>query len=105
MNYEYYKYVEEYISHSEGDALITKERNGERLKTRQLGYVIESLSDNLDKRLTPHDYRASCFTHLHRKGVDIYTISKIAGHSSIEITESYINEDEEDLSKALEAFK
>lgn len=37
-----------------------------------------------------HTARRSFATNLYRKGVDIYTISRLCGHSSVEMTKQYI---------------
>lgn len=40
--------------------------------------------------IASHTARRSFATNLYRKGVDIYTISRLCGHSSIEMTKQYI---------------
>ena len=50
-----------------------------------------ALQANLNKHITSHVGRHTCATLLAQKGVDIYTISKILGHSSIKMTERYLH--------------
>lgn len=40
--------------------------------------------------VTSHSARRSFATNLYRNGVDIYTISRLCGHSSVEMTKHYI---------------
>ena len=51
-------------------------------------------------QLTPHELRHTFGTLLFKAGTDIYTIQKVMGHSSVEITvKTYIHEDIEDIEK------
>lgn len=40
--------------------------------------------------ITSHTARRSFATNLYKRGVDIYTISRLCGHSSVEMTKQYI---------------
>lgn len=52
--------------------------------------------------LTLHELRHSCGTVLREQGVDIYSISKVLGHSSINVTSAiYVHNDVEVLRQAL----
>lgn len=42
------------------------------------------------KYVASHSARRSFATNLYKKGVDIYTISRLCGHSSVEMTKQYI---------------
>ena len=42
------------------------------------------------KYIASHCARRSFATNLYKKGVDIYTISRLCGHSSVEMTKKYI---------------
>ena len=54
--------------------------------------------------LTPHELRHSYGTILRERGVDIYTISRVMGHSSVGITEKvYVHNDIEVLRKNMQA--
>lgn len=63
-------------------------RNYTHLSARTLQLNLRNVRDraNLPKQLTPHALRRTCFTYLYRKGVDITTIARIAGHSSVDTT-------------------
>lgn len=52
--------------------------------------------------LVPHELRHTFGTVLREKGVDIYTISKVMGHSDISITSKiYVHNDLDVLKKAM----
>ncbi|HTA82696.1 MAG TPA: tyrosine-type recombinase/integrase [Bacteroidia bacterium] len=57
------------------------------------------------KKVGTHTMRRSCATILYKKGVPLYTISKILGHSSTNITLRYIGLDETDIRNGLSALK
>ena len=50
----------------------------------------EFRDDEKWKFVSSHTARRSFATNLYKKGVDIYTISQLCGHSSIEMTKKYI---------------
>lgn len=53
--------------------------------------------------LTPHELRHSYGTMLRERGVDIYTISRVMGHSSVGVTEKvYVHNDIEVLRKKMQ---
>jgi site-specific recombinase XerD len=51
--------------------------------------------------LNPHELRHTYGTLLKNKGVDVYTIQKLMGHSEIGTTEIYIHDDIDALKRAL----
>jgi integrase len=56
---------------------------------------------NLDKPISFHVARHSCATILHEYEVDLYTISKILGHSNIDITKIYTHLSEDKKEQAI----
>jgi integrase len=59
----------------------------------------------IEKNVGTHTMRRSCATILYKKGVPLYTISKILGHSTTDITLRYIGLDETDIRNGLSALK
>lgn len=59
----------------------------------------ESVTDEKWKFVSSHTARRSFATNLYLRGVDILTISRFMGHSSIEMTKRYIVCEMKDLSK------
>ena len=47
----------------------------------------------IKKNITPHTFRRSFATHLYQKGAGLMTIQKLLGHSSVQTTETYIQND------------
>jgi len=100
MSKEYFEeFVEGYLNSHTCEYVIANKWNSS-LSSRQASRLIKQISkETIGKELSAHDYRASCFTHLHRSGMDIYRIAELAGHSSIQTTQKYIQADEQDLSR------
>ena len=73
-----------------------------RLSTDAINDIISKYkqSAGIDKHLTAHALRKSAATELIKKGVDITTVSKILGHSSISTTQKYIAELSEEKERA-----
>ena len=66
--------------------------------------LLESLTvkADLDVRLKPHTFRHTFCSRLVKKGVPLTTVSKLAGHSSIETTARfYVNSSKEDKMQAV----
>jgi site-specific recombinase XerD len=55
-----------------------------------------------NKSVTPHVLRATVATLLLSHGSDLFTISKILGHSRLETTKHYLRPDEQQLLHAME---
>ena len=65
--------------------------------------ILQKIGRNLAMKLHPHKFRHTFCTRLLKKGVDLTTIAKLAGHSSIHTTSSfYINTSREDKEKAVD---
>ncbi|SFA79996.1 integrase/recombinase XerD [Clostridium frigidicarnis] len=61
-----------------------------------------TLKGNFEIKLKPHTFRHTFCTRLITKGIPITTVSKLAGHSSIETTAKfYINSSKEDKMRAV----
>lgn len=53
------------------------------------------------KNLTIHSLRHTYAERLRRKGIDVATISKLMGHSSLETTAIYLHSNKEDFKRAV----
>jgi integrase/recombinase XerD len=53
------------------------------------------------KGLSIHSLRHTCAENMRKKGVDIYIISKVLGHSRIDTTEVYLHANEDDIRTAM----
>lgn len=70
-------------------------------------YISKIFKKHLRKLHFPERYHFHCLRHtfitqLARKGINIYDIKQLAGHSSIETTELYLHSITDDLRKAVE---
>jgi len=52
-----------------------------------------SLLAQIKKKITPHTFRRSFATLLYQNGAQLLTIQKLLGHSSVQTTEKYIQND------------
>ena len=60
---------------------------------------------NLNQKLSPHCLRNNFAKRCLMNGMDIYTLSKILGHSSVKVTEeAYLDLNEDDLSKRYQHY-
>ncbi|WP_322506771.1 tyrosine-type recombinase/integrase [Anaerolinea sp.] len=53
---------------------------------------------------TPHDFRRACALALLRNGANVVSVSRLLGHSSLEVTKRYLAQNESDLHQAHSRF-
>jgi integrase/recombinase XerD len=88
--------------YNESDCLVLGQRGA--LKRDAINTLLEKYSEELELgiKLKPHTFRHTFCTRLVSKGVPITTVSKLAGHSSIETTAKfYINSSKEEKMRAV----
>lgn len=74
-----------------------------RLSARSMERIVKSVSSRIGSPdITPHCLRYEFAKNLQRKGMDIVDISRVLGHTSIEITKRYLRSSMEDLLSAME---
>ena len=66
-----------------------------RISPRGIQYMLEKYEVN------PNKLRHTFCKRLVDKGVDVHTVSRLAGHKDINVTKRYLNEDNIDLEKAI----
>jgi site-specific recombinase XerD len=65
--------------------------------------LLERMESKLSIRMHPHKYRHTFCTRLLKRGVELTTVAKLAGHTSIQTTASfYINTSQKDKREAVE---
>ena len=66
-------------------------RNGERLTSRQINYVLEKYGERTDQPTkSSHKMRKTYASMLNAKGVPIDAIRELLGHSNLSTTYGYI---------------
>lgn len=75
----------------------------ERLSARSMERIVKGISSRIGSPdITPHCLRYEFAKNLQRKGMDIVDISRLLGHTSIEITKRYLRSSMDDLLSAME---
>jgi integrase/recombinase XerD len=65
--------------------------------------ILKRMESKLSVRMNPHKYRHTFCTRLLKRGVELTTVAKLAGHSSIQTTAGfYINTSQKDKREAVE---
>ena len=76
------------------DYLFTNQR-GNPIKAEYIRWLLKARSEKagIQKNITPHTFRRSFATLLYRNGAQLLTIQQLLGHSSVQTTEKYIQND------------
>lgn len=81
--------------------LLLTERSG-KMDKDTVNKLLNKHGENLNLRIYPHKFRHTFCTRLIKKGVDLTTVAKLAGHASIQTTaEFYINTSQEEKEEAI----
>ncbi|MBC3899286.1 tyrosine-type recombinase/integrase [Acetobacterium malicum] len=81
--------------------LLVTQRSG-KMDTDTVNKVLKKFGKNLNMTIFPHKFRHTFCTRLLKKGVDLTTVAKLAGHANIQTTASfYINTSREDKQEAV----
>jgi integrase/recombinase XerD len=87
---------------SGSDFLFVSQRSS-KLDRDTVNKILRRISGKVNIRLHPHIFRHTFCDRLLKKGVPITTVSRLAGHSSIQTTASYyINTSRKDKTEAVE---
>ena len=88
--------------HSNSNYLILTQRSPYSHRDT-INFALKNIGEKLKIKIYPHKFRHTIFTRLIKKGVDISTVSELAGHASIETThEYYLNTTKEEKIQAVE---
>lgn len=75
----------------------------EGLSARSIERIVKAISSRIGSPdITPHCLRYEFAKNLQRMGVDIVDISRLLGHTSIEVTKRYLRSSMDDLRSAME---
>lgn len=100
--------IKEYLESDRKDSpyakssqLFVTQRSG-KMNTDTVNKVLKKLGKSLNMTIFPHKFRHTFCTRLLKKGVDLTTVAKLAGHANIQTTASYyINTSREDKQEAV----
>ena len=100
------EYIEEtrpQLARSQDETALFLNPRGDRLTRQGFWQKIKEYakSANLDTEISPHTLRHSFATHLIEKGVDIFKVQTLLGHSSLDSTRIYINFNSSQIAKAV----
>ena len=91
INSELAEHLREYLASlsSSAEAPLLTSQKGNRLSTQGIDYLIRTFGKDSGVEFSSHALRHTCITRLVRAGVDIITVSEIAGHSRLESSRRY----------------
>ncbi|SFL22524.1 tyrosine-type recombinase/integrase [Halanaerobium salsuginis] len=96
MNQKLKKALKKYINterkenkHAEDSPYLLLTERSPKMHRDTVNYVLRKICKNFNFKANPHKFRHTSFSILLSKGVDITTISQLAGHNSIETTNKY----------------
>jgi integrase len=79
------------------------ERAGMQLSTQAIYNILRKRAEQAGvQAVSPHDLRRTLITHLLARGVDLVTVSRIAGHASVTTTAHYDRRGEEAKHEAIQ---
>ena len=92
---------------SRGEWLFPMRGGSAPIATRTLRYYVQKIREVMGpdgtKKLTPHTLRRTYLTTLWRAGLDVPTLTKIAGHKSVQTTMThYLDIQPEDLASSIQ---
>lgn len=96
------KYLKQWRRYQPGDWLFPMP-DGNHVSTRTLRHYVQQIGQKLGvKKLTPHTLRRTYLTALWQSGVDVVSLTKIAGHKSVQTTmQHYLEVRPEDVAGAV----
>jgi len=107
---KYLGYLLRYLQFRDEDSeAMFVSTHGNKLDPNTVRYLVAVAKESagIEKDVTPHTLRKSGISYLLSKGVDIYTVSQLAGHSSVQTTDRYYSNlsNSEKSKRILGAFK
>lgn len=100
VEFERYK-----MQNADNEKALFLSQKGNRLSTRSIQRVVKNAnikSKLYKKKLSPHKLRHTIATLLYRNGVDLLSLQKLLGHSSVSTTQVYTHIDSKILENIVE---
>jgi len=88
------EFLIKHLNPTKPDYLFLNQRN-KPIQAEYIRWLLKERSKKaqISKNITPHTFRRSFATLLYQKGAQLMTIQKLLGHSSVQTTEGYIQND------------
>lgn len=78
---------------------------GNRLQHREIYTMLWKIKKQLPFDVTPHMLRHTFASHCIQKGVNVYNVSRVLGHSSLKTTEIYLHTTIEDVTTQINSVR
>ncbi len=91
----YLRYREEYFKYKDIPDNLFLSRTGRPLTVEAVEYIIKQICDKANIkniRCSPHTFRHYYAQQMLKNGTDVYSLSRLLGHSNINITQVYLND-------------
>ena len=74
------------------EKILFQTRSGRKINRKNFARLLKTLAQKagLSSDIHPHTARVSFIRHMHKENMDIYSIRKKVGHSSVKTTERYL---------------
>ncbi len=111
LKMEVVEVIQEYLNkerkaskHAHSEFLLLTQRAG-KMDRDAVNKILKRMSKELDLSLYPHLFRHTFCTRLLKKGIDLTTVSKLAGHAGIQTTAKfYISTSKKDKQEAVDVL-
>ena len=94
------QYKDRYLTNE----LLFPSNRGNNMLPGTFETVLRRIGKNLNIELFPHRIRANFAQYYLLNGGDLYSLSRIIGHSSLEVTKVYLQLDNESISRQYQKF-
>lgn len=84
--------------------VIFLSKNGRALTTSMIRVIVDKITNNLSKKISPHVFRYTFATHLLEGNANLRHIQELLGHSSLSVTERYTQVSIKHLQESYQKF-
>ncbi len=91
--------IEMYIGDAKEGVLITSNTTGKQISTRQVERIVDKYARQvgISQKVYPHMLRHSFAVHCLKAGMNLRTVQKMLGHSSLTTTQVYLDLTSDDV--------
>jgi integrase/recombinase XerD len=94
------------LSRTPGETTLFLSCRGRAFVHQSMGILVAKLSAQagLSQRVTPHQFRHACVTHMVRRGAGLRHLQELLGHESLATTQQYLRVEISDLQAMIARF-